>query len=59
MFGQVNELINAGFARVVKSTRGELLSMLALNLGKGEAETIALALEMEADVAMLDELKAP
>lgn len=58
VFGQVNELINDGFARVVRSTRCELLSMLALNLGKGEAETIALALEMEADVAMLDDLKA-
>ena len=58
VFGQINELINSGFARVVRSTRGDLLGVLVLNLGKGEAETIALALETDADVAMLDELKA-
>jgi hypothetical protein len=58
VFEQVNELINDGFARVARSTRFELLNMLALNLGKGEAETIALALEIETDVAMLDDLKA-
>lgn len=58
VFEQVNELINVGFARVFRSTRRELLSMLVLHLGKGEAETIALALEMEADVAMLDDLEA-
>jgi predicted nucleic acid-binding protein len=58
VFEQVNELIRDGFARVVRSTRRELLSMLVLHLGKGEAETIALALEMEADVVMLDDLEA-
>jgi len=58
VFEQVNGLINDGFARVVRSTRRELLSMLVLHLGKGEAETIALALEMEAEVVMLDDLEA-
>ena len=55
---QVSGLIKGESAVVVKSGRGDLQGMLAFNLGKGEAETVALALETEADFAMLDELKA-
>lgn len=32
--------------------------MLSLSLGKGEAETIVLALELKTDAALLDDLKA-
>lgn len=55
---QVSELVDGGSAVVVKSGGGYLQRMLELNLGKGEAETMALALETEADVVMLDDLKA-
>jgi len=58
VFEQVNALIADGFAMVARSTKGDLLSVLTLNLGRGEAETIALALEMGVDVAVLDDLKA-
>jgi hypothetical protein len=55
---QVSELVKGGSAVVVKGDRGDLQGMLAFNLGKGEAETIALALGTEADFVMLDDLKA-
>jgi len=58
VFTQVSELTGTGFAEVAKSSKRELLDMLSSSLGKGEAETIALALELEADVALLDDLRA-
>jgi len=58
VFVQVGKLIDSGFADVVKSSKRELLNMLSSSLGKGEAETIALALDLEADVALLDDLRA-
>jgi hypothetical protein len=58
VFAQVSRLTDAGFAEVAKSSKHELLIMLSSSLGKGEAETIALASELETDVALLDDLRA-
>lgn len=55
---EVNKLTEDGFVEVAKSTKYELLSLLSSNLGKGESETIALAIELGADVALLDDLRA-
>lgn len=58
VFAQVGKLTSSGFAEVAKSSKSELLNMLLSSLGKGEAETIVLALDVEADVALLDDLRA-
>lgn len=42
----------------MRSSKDELLNILSLNLGKGEAETIALASELKAEFVLLDDLRA-
>jgi len=58
VFTQIGKLTDTGFAEVAKSSKRELLNMLSSSLGEGEAETIALALELEADVVLVDDLRA-
>lgn len=55
---QVRELSDSGLVKIVKCSNPELLNLLSSSLGKGEAETIVLALELKTDVALLDDLKA-
>lgn len=55
----LKELIGSGFVIVKKCGNIALVNSLKSFLGSGEAETIALAFELEeADVVILDELKA-
>lgn len=55
----LEELIVSGFIIVKKCSNFALVNSLKSFLGSGEAETMALALELEeADVVILDELKA-
>jgi predicted nucleic acid-binding protein len=54
----VSELTGAGLVEVAKGSKHELLNLLSSSLGKGEVETIAVALELETDVALLDDLRA-
>jgi predicted nucleic acid-binding protein len=54
----IRKLAEAGFVEVAKCSNPDLLNLLSLSLGKGEAETIVLALEFKTDVALLDDLKA-
>lgn len=56
--GRVSKLIESGFAEVASSSKQELLDMLSFGLGMGEAESIALALELQGDFVLLDDLKA-
>ncbi len=55
---EVNKLTEDGLVEVVKSSKYDLLSLLSSSLGKGESETIALALELGTDAALLDDLRA-
>ena len=54
----VSELTGAGLVEVAKGSNYELLNLLSSSLGKGEAETIVVALGLGADVALLDDLRA-
>ena len=42
---------------VAKGSKYDLLNLLSSSLGKGEAETIVVALELKVDVALLDDLR--
>jgi predicted nucleic acid-binding protein len=55
---QVRELRNAGSLKIKTCSNLELLNLLSSSLGKGEAETIVLALELKTEAALLDDLKA-
>lgn len=54
----VHGLSDAGLVEMKNCSNPQLLNLLSSSLGKGEAETIALALELKTDVALLDDLKA-
>lgn len=54
----LEQLVSQGFACVAKATNLELVELLSAGLGKGEAETIALASGVNADLALLDDSKA-
>ncbi len=54
----MNELTGAGLVEVAQGSNHELLNLLSSNLGKGETETIVVSLELNADVALLDDLRA-
>jgi predicted nucleic acid-binding protein len=58
LISEVRKLVETGFVEVVKCSNPELLNLLSSSLGKGEAETIVLALELKTDTALLDDLKA-
>ena len=55
---EVNEANNAGWIEVVTPTNESMVRLLERELHKGEAETIALAIERNPEVAFLDELEA-
>ncbi len=55
---QIHVLSDEGFVEVVKCSNTELLNLLSSSLGKGEIETMTLALEFKTDMALLDDLKA-
>jgi len=54
----VHGLSDAGLVEIKTCSNHQLLNLLSSSLGKGEAETIVLALELKADAALLDDLKA-
>lgn len=54
----LEQLVSQGFARVAEATNLDLVELLSAGLGVGEAETIALASDVNADLALLDDLKA-
>ncbi len=54
----ITKLGNAGLIEVTKCSNIQLLNALSSSLGKGEAETIVLALELKTDAALLDDLRA-
>lgn len=58
LYDDVEQLVSQGFARVAEATNLDLVGLLSASLGRGEAETIALALDVSADLALLDDLKA-
>jgi predicted nucleic acid-binding protein len=54
----VHGLRDAGLVEMKTCSNAQLLNLLSSSLGKGEAETIVITLELKADVALLDDLKA-
>lgn len=55
---EVRKLIDSELVDVIKGSRVELLGLLSYSLGKGEAETIAVACELGLDFVLLDDLRA-
>jgi predicted nucleic acid-binding protein len=58
LYEDVEQLVSQGFARVAEASNLDLVELLSAGLGMGEAETIALASDVSADLALLDDLKA-
>jgi predicted nucleic acid-binding protein len=58
VYREISELTKGELVEVAKCSKQELLNVLSSSLGKGETETIVLAIELEADFALLDDLKA-
>ena len=58
LYAEVARLVDKGLARVAKASNLELVELLSSSLGRGEAETIALAMGVAADVVLLDDLRA-
>ncbi len=54
----LSKLRDAGLVEVAKCSNTQLFYMLSSSLGKGEAETIVLALDLKTDAALLDDLRA-
>jgi len=55
---ELERLAGLGLARVAEASNIELVGVLSSTLGRGEAETIALALDVDAYLALLDDLRA-
>ena len=55
---EVIEIKNADWLIVEKVNDGNIVNLLMQNLDKGEAEAIALAIEKNADIILLDETDA-
>jgi uncharacterized protein len=55
---QLNELSIAGLVEIKKCLNPQLFDLLSSSFGKGEVETIVLALELKTDVVLLDYSKA-
>lgn len=55
---EVEQFVGRGLARVAEASNLELVDLLSSTLGRGEAETIALALDVDADLVLLDDLRA-
>ena len=56
--GEVKEACNSGWMKVITPTNETVVRLLERELHKGEAETIALAVERHPEVIFLDELEA-
>jgi predicted nucleic acid-binding protein len=55
---EVKEACNSGWIRVISPTNESMVKLLERELHKGEAETIALAIERHPEVVFLDESEA-
>ncbi len=55
---EVKEACNSGWIKVIAPTNEYVVRLLERELHKGEAETIALAIERQSEVVFLDELEA-
>ena len=55
---EVKEAINSGWIKIKAPTNDSVVRLLERELHEGEAETIALAIEINANVVFLDELEA-
>lgn len=53
----IDEIRLADWIEVITVKEGDLIDVLLLTLDKGEAEAIALAKEMKADLLIIDELR--
>ena len=53
--GEVAEAVTKGWIRMVEPANSELVRAFRANLGAGESEAIALAIELDADVLLIDE----
>lgn len=58
VYAEVERLIDVGFVGVTEASKRELLDVLSSSLGMGEAEVIAVASDVGADVVLLDDLRA-
>lgn len=58
VYAEVERLMDVGSASVAEASNRELLGMLSSGLGRGEAETIVVASEGDADLVLLDDLRA-
>lgn len=52
---QIDQAISAGWIKVDTATPSKLLETLSSDLDRGEAEAIALAIELKADLLIIDE----
>jgi len=58
VYAEVERLMDAGFFRVAVASKRELLDVISSSLGRGEAEAIAVASDVGADLVLLDDLRA-
>jgi len=58
VYAEVERLMDAGFVSVAEASKRELLDVLSSSLGRGEAEAIAVASDVDADLVLLDDLRA-
>ena len=58
VYAEVERMIDVGFASVSEASRRELFDVLSSSLGRGEAEAIAVASDVDADIVLLDDLRA-
>ena len=58
VYAEVESLMDVGSASVAEVSKHELLDVLSSSLGRGEAETIAVAIDIYADIVLLDDLRA-
>lgn len=57
-YSEVERLMGVGLFRVKAASSHELLDVLSSGLGRGEAETIAVASDVDAGLFLLDDLRA-